>query len=73
MREARYASPQTFVVLWGYKPTYGRIYRYGLIAYASSFDQIGIFSNNVADAALLLEVIAGADDFDSTVSQKEIP
>jgi len=44
-----------------------------LIAYASSFDQVGIFGNNVDDAALVLEVISGADEFDSTVSQSPVP
>src|SRR5665213_1851822 len=51
------------------KPSYGTISRNGLIAYASSFDQIGIFSNNVEDAAKVLEVINGPDDKDSTVHQ----
>lgn len=66
-------QPADICGIVGLKPTYGRVSRYGLIAYASSFDQIGVFANNVDDAALVLEVIAGADDFDSTALTTPVP
>ncbi|HMH33498.1 MAG TPA: Asp-tRNA(Asn)/Glu-tRNA(Gln) amidotransferase subunit GatA [Puia sp.] len=65
-------QPADFCGVVGLKPSYGRVSRYGLIAYASSFDQIGIFARQVPDAALLLEVISGKDAFDGTSSGQPI-
>ncbi len=66
-------QPAAFCGVVGLKPTYSRVSRWGLIAYASSFDCVGPITKNVEDAALLLEVMAGADEFDSTVADKEVP
>lgn len=66
-------QPAAFTGIVGIKPTYSRVSRWGLIAYASSFDTIGVFSKTVKDNALVMEIMAGHDKFDSTASRKPVP
>jgi aspartyl-tRNA(Asn)/glutamyl-tRNA(Gln) amidotransferase subunit A len=66
-------QPASFCGIVGVKPTYGRVSRYGIVAYASSLDQAGPMVSTVKDAALTLEVISGHDEKDATTSQRKVP
>jgi len=63
-------QPASFCGLWGYKPSYGTVSRYGLIAYASSFDQIGPLTKSAEDLALIMEIISGKDNHDATMLEE---
>ncbi len=66
-------QPAAFTGIYGLKPTYGLISRWGLLAYASSFDQVGPMTKSIEDSALLTEIMAGADGQDATVFQQAAP
>lgn len=66
-------QPASYCGVVGVKPTYGRVSRYGIVAYASSLDQAGPMTSNVEDAALMLEVISGHDIKDQTTAQRPVP
>lgn len=66
-------QPAAFCGILGFKPTYSRISRHGLVAYASSFDCVGLFAKDADSISTVLKIIAGPDEFDSTVSQLTVP
>jgi len=66
-------QPAAYCGIVGFKPNYGRVSRHGLSAYASSFDCVGILAHSVEDTALTLEIMSGADDYDTTVSHADVP
>ena len=66
-------QPASFCGIVGYKPTYGRVSRYGVTAFASSLDQVGPMTKDVTDAAMLLNVLAGCDPHDGTTAEEPVP